>query len=77
MHARKPRVKHNNTATHLSLGVPIALTPAAEKGGSPANNGQGAEAPAAEEGGMPAYDHSKSPKENKEIREAWKKAHQV
>lgn len=55
----------------------MTAAPAAEKGGSPANNGQGAEAPAAEEGGMPAYDHSKSPKENKEIREAWKKAHQV
>lgn len=54
-----------------------ALTnkPADENGGSPASNGTGAPESGTVVNAMPAYDDSKSPLENKQIREAWLKEH--
>ena len=54
-----------------------ALTnkPADENGGSPASNGTGAPESGTVVNAMPAYDDSKSPLENKKIREAWLKEH--
>lgn len=54
-----------------------ALTnkPAEENGGSPASNGTGAPESGTVVNAMPAYDDSKSPLENKKIREAWLKEH--
>ncbi len=48
----------------------LTNTPAVEKGGSPANNGDNA-GQQQEEGGMPAYDHTKSPLENQRIRKEY------
>ena len=53
----------------------LTNSPAAQNSGSPASNGTGAPESGVVVNAMPAYDDSKSPLENKQIREAWLKEH--